>query len=219
MCDSLEGISYSCCSLEFEIRRDLYYWFLEQLDLYRPKVWEFSRLNVSNTVLSKRKLHRLVFDNIVDGWDDPRILTLNGLRRRGYTADSINDFCDTVSVTRRGNENIIGMHLLEHCIRKDLDLKAPRTMVVLDPVLVTIVNVEADYREEIKVNLFPKNPEKGSRTIVLGKQLYVERSDIRLEDHADFWGIAPNKTIGLKYSGSFKVVGILQDANGKACVL
>lgn len=162
LCDSLEGISYSCCTLEFEIRRDLYYWFLKELDLYRPKVWEFSRLNVSNTVLSKRKLHKLVFENIVDSWDDPRILTLNGLRRRGYTADAINDFCDSISVTRRGNENIIGMHLLEHCIRKDLDLKAPRTMAVLEPVLVTIANVPEDYREAIQVNLFPKDPTKGS---------------------------------------------------------
>ena len=169
ICDSLEGISYSCCSLEFEIRRDLYYWFLEQLDLYRPKVWEFSRLNVSNTVLSKRKLHRLIFENFVDGWDDPRILTLNGLRRRGYTSESINEFCEKVSVTRTGNENIIGMHLLEHCIRKDLDVRAPRTMVVLEPVPVTIVNVPADFSEEIQVNLFPKALEQGKRTIHLTK--------------------------------------------------
>jgi glutaminyl-tRNA synthetase len=119
-----------------------------------------------------------------------------------------------ISVTRRGNENVIGMHVLEHCIRKDLDVKAPRTMVVLDPVLVTITNVPVDFSEEISVNLYPKNPEKGNRKIYLQKELYVERSDIRLDDHADFWGIAPGRTIGLKYSGSFKVVAILQDTNG-----
>lgn len=101
----------------------------------------------------------MVFENYVSGWDDPRILTLNGLRRRGYTADSINDFCDLVSVTRRGNENIIGMHVLEHCIRKDLDKKAPRTMAILEPVLVTIVNVEPNHREVLEVNDFPKFPE------------------------------------------------------------
>ena len=129
LCDSLEGISHSCCTLEFEVRRDLYYWVLETLNLYRPHVWEFSRLNVSNTVLSKRKLHQLVFDKIVDGWDDPRILTLNGLRRRGYTADAINDFCARVGVTRRGNENVIGMHVLEHCIREDLDKKVIKYII------------------------------------------------------------------------------------------
>jgi len=121
ICDSLEGITHSLCTLEFEIRRELYYWFLEALDLYRPFVWEYSRLNISNTVLSKRLLHRLIFEKYVSGWDDPRIMTLNGLRRRGYTSDAINEFCDIVSVTRSGNENFIGLHLLEHCIRTDLD--------------------------------------------------------------------------------------------------
>ena len=115
-------------------------------------------MNVSNTVLSKRKLHHLVFNNIVDGWDDPRILTLNGLRRRGYTADSINKFCDLISVTRKGNENFIGMHVLESCIRKDLDIKAPRTMAILEPVLAIIDNVADDFSEELEVPIIPRNP-------------------------------------------------------------
>lgn len=135
--------------------------------MYRPFVWEYSRLNVSNTVLSKRKLHKLIFEKYVSGWDDPRILTLNGLRRRGYTPESINEFCELVGVTRRGNENIIGMHLLEHCIRKDLDIKAKRTMAVLDPILATITNLESD--EEIEVNDFPKFPDKGKHKIKLTK--------------------------------------------------
>jgi len=112
ICDSLEGITHSLCTLEFEIRRELYYWVLEQLDLYRPYVWEYSRLNISNTVLSKRKLHFLIHNNYVNGWDDPRILTINGMKRRGYTADAINSFCDVIGVTRRGNENIINMSVL-----------------------------------------------------------------------------------------------------------
>jgi glutaminyl-tRNA synthetase len=103
LCDSLEGISHSLCSLEFEIRRELYYWFLEKLNLYKPNVWEYSRLNITNTVLSKRTLHRLIFENLVDGWDDPRVLTINGMRRRGYPAEAINSFCDSIGVTRRGN--------------------------------------------------------------------------------------------------------------------
>lgn len=119
-------------------------------------MWEFSRLNISNTVLSKRKLHQLVFENIVDGWDDPRILTLNGLRRRGYTADSINNFCDIIGVTRRGNENFIGMHVLEHCIREDLDKKANRTMAILEPIKAVIMNVADDFKEVVEVANIPR---------------------------------------------------------------
>jgi len=179
ICDSVEGISHSCCTLEFEVRRDLYYWFLKELNLYKPFVWEFSRLNISNTVLSKRRLHHLVFEKIVDGWDDPRILTLNGLRRRGYTADSINAFCDLISVTRRGNENVIGMHVLESCVRKDLDVKANRTMAILDPIVAIIDNVEDDYSEVLEVPLIPRNLEKGSRKILLTKKIYLDKSDVK----------------------------------------
>lgn len=179
ICDSVEGISHSCCTLEFEVRRDLYYWFLKELNLYKPFVWEFSRLNISNTVLSKRRLHHLVFEKIVDGWDDPRILTLNGLRRRGYTADSINAFCDLISVTRRGNENVIGMHVLESCVRKDLDVKANRTMAILDPILAIIDNVQDNFSEVLEVPLIPRAPEKGSRKILLTKKIYLDKSDVK----------------------------------------
>jgi glutaminyl-tRNA synthetase len=114
ICDSLEGITHSLCSLEFEIRRELYYWVLERLNIYRPHVWEYSRLNITYTVLSKRKLHELIFTNRVAGWDDPRILTINGMRRRGYPAEAINNFCDVIGVTRRGNENYINFGVLEN---------------------------------------------------------------------------------------------------------
>jgi glutaminyl-tRNA synthetase len=135
--------------LEFEIRRELYYWFLKELDLYRPYVWEFSRLNISNNVVSKRKLRELVEKEYVKGWDDPRLLTLIGMRRRGYPAISINEFCDILSVTRSGNENIISFGYLEFVVRKELDVSAKRTLAVIDPVLVTLTNLADDFVKEI----------------------------------------------------------------------
>lgn len=142
LCDSAENVTHSFCSLEFEIRRELYYWILKELDLFRPMVWEYSRLNISNTVLSKRKLHRLIFENHVHGWDDPRIFTLNGLRRRGYPPEVINEFCDSIGVTRRGNENIIPLHFMESILRKYLDVNCERRLCVVEPVLLTITNVK-----------------------------------------------------------------------------
>jgi len=181
--------------------------------LYRPFVWEYSRLNIFNMVLSKRKLHRLIFENYVKGWDDPRIPTLNGLRRRGYTPEAINEFCDLVSVTRRGNENIISLGLLEHCIRKDLDVNSRRTMAVMDPVKLVLTNVPEDFSQVIQAPYFPKDPSKGSYEIHLMKEIYVERSDILLEDQKDFYGFAPNKVVGLKYAAPIKVTAIKTDAN------
>jgi glutaminyl-tRNA synthetase len=144
--DSLEHITHSLCTLEFEIRRESYYWLLEALDLYKPYVWEYSRLNLTYTVLSKRKLERLVNEKVVDGWDDPRILTILGLRRRGYTATMINEFAHEIGVSRKGNENVTSIKLLEFFARRELDREAPRTFGVLDPVLLNIVN----YDEVVK---------------------------------------------------------------------
>ena len=214
ICDSLEHITHSLCTLEFEIRRDLYYWVLDQLEIYKPFVWEYSRLNISNTVLSKRKLHRLVFEKLVNGWDDPRILTLNGLRRRGYTAEAINEFCDHIGVTRRGNENVLSYGLLEHFIRKDLDSKAKRTMAVLEPVKLTLINVEPGFEEKIMAPDFPKETARGSHEIRFTRDLFVDSSDIREKDEEDFFGIAPNKIVGLKYAHVIKVVSIEKDQNG-----
>lgn len=213
--DSLENITHSLCTLEFEIRRDLYYWTLEQLGLFRPFVWEFSRLNISNTVLSKRKLHKLVFENKVKGWDDPRIMTLNGLRRRGYTAAAINEFCDLVSVTRRGNENMISLNLLEFCCRQDLDHKARRTMVVLEPVKIVFKNVEDSFEHKSSSPYFPKDPTKGGNDIHLYKEVYVDKSDVKLHDVEGFYGIAPGKVVGLKYAFNFKVLEVQADAKGE----
>jgi len=150
--DSLENITHSLCTLEFEVRRDSYYWLLQALDVYRPFVWEYSRLNLSRNVLSKRRLTVLVTEKYVNGWDDPRILTINGLRRRGYTNDAINHFVDSIGVTRRGNENMLSIKVLEHAIRTDLDKKASRTMAVIDPVKITLSNLKEDYSKNLSIH-------------------------------------------------------------------
>ena len=142
LCDSIENITHSLCTLEFEIRRELYYWFLKVLDVYKPFVWEYSRLNLSNTVLSKRKIEKLIDEKHVTGWDDPRLHTIQGLRRRGYTSTVILAFCEAIGVARRGNENITDYKKLEYFARKELDATAPRTFGVREPVLLEIVNFE-----------------------------------------------------------------------------
>jgi glutaminyl-tRNA synthetase len=216
--DSLENITHSLCTLEFEIRRDSYYWLLEALDLYRPFVWEYSRLNLTRNVLSKRKLTQLVAGNYVKGWDDPRMLTINGLRRRGYTAEAINTFVDTVGVARRGNDKILSIKLLEYCIRTDLDKneknRASRTLAVVDPIKVTIVNFEPDHSEEIETPKYPMDKEKSEkRKIVLSKVIYIERTDFKEKDEEDFYGLAPGKEVGLKYASIIKCIDIVKDNN------
>lgn len=136
--DSLENITHSLCTLEFEIRRESYYWLLEALEIYRPFVWEYSRLNLTYSCTSKRKLEKLVADKIVNGWEDPRLITILGLKRRGYTPSMINDFCQEIGVSRKGNENVTSIKLLEFFARRELDHNAPRTFGVLDPILLEI---------------------------------------------------------------------------------
>jgi len=213
--DSLENITHSLCTLEFEIRRDSYYWLLEALDMYRPFVWEYSRLNLTKIAMSKRKLTDLVNKKLVSGWDDPRLPTINGLRRRGYTAEAINNFVDTVGVTRRGNDNFLSIKLLEHCIRNDLDRKAPRTLAVLDPLKITLVNVPDNHKLELETPLFPKNKEAGNRKITLNKVIYIERSDFSLENNEDFFGLTLNQEVGLKYSGIIKVRDYVKNEKGE----
>ena len=206
--DSIENISHSLCTLEFEIRRDLYYWILDALSIFKPVVWEYSRLNISHTVLSKRKLAVLVKENLVEGWDDPRLLTLEGLKRRGYTPASINEFCDMINVTRRGNENIISIQLLEHCLRKELDKTAYRLMTVIDPVLVIIDNFNEEEIKKINIPIHPKDASKGFREVLLKKRIFIERKDIRLKDEKDFFGITLDKIVCLKYAGFIKCIKI-----------
>mmetsp|Transcript_15766 Transcript_15766/g.26611 ORF Transcript_15766/g.26611 Transcript_15766/m.26611 type:complete len:195 (-) Transcript_15766:570-1154(-) len=160
--DSLENITHSLCTLEFEIRRESYYQLLKDLDLYKPYVWEYSRLNVSNTVLSKRKIEALVNSGLVSSWADPRLLTLEGLRRRGYTPSMINDFCAHLGVARKGNENLTSFKLLEKFARTELDRTAPRTFSVIEPILLEIVNLEAAKETKILAPKFPADPSRGN---------------------------------------------------------
>lgn len=216
--DSLENITHSLCTLEFEIRRDSYYWLLEAAEMYRPFVWEYSRLNVSHIVVSKRKLLQLVNSHAVTGWNDPRMPTIDGLRRRGYTPDAINNFVDRVGVTRRGNENIISISWLENSIRTDLDAKAPRTMAVIDPLKVTLKNLDKEV--ELDTFLFPKQKEKGGvRKVVLSKTIFIERTDFKEEEDKDFFGLTPKQEVGLKYAGIIKVEEVKKDKNGKVTEL
>ena len=215
--DSLENITHSLCTLEFEIRRDSYYWLLEAAHMYRPFVWEFSRLNVTHIVVSKRKLIQLVTSHTTNGWDDPRMPTINGLRRRGYTADSINKFVDSVGVTRRGNENIISIKLLENAIKTDLDTKAPRTMAVINPLKVVLTNLNENV--VIDTPLFPKLKEKGGvRKVTLTKTIFIESNDFKEKvdnNKKPFFGLTPEQEVGLKYAGAIKLTEIKKDQNGK----
>lgn len=155
LCDSVEGITHSCCTLEFEIRRELYYWVLDELDLYRPYVWEYSRLNITHSVLSKRKVQELVDKKYVSGWNDPRLLTVEGMKRRGYPAKGLLNFVSSLGVTRTSNDAVVHMDLLENKIREELDVCAIRTLAVLEPVLVNITNMKDDEIKIIEAKDFP----------------------------------------------------------------
>lgn len=194
--DSIENITHSLCTLEFEIRRDSYYWLLEALDLYRASVWEYSRLNITYMMMSKRRLQAMVEGKIVNGWDDPRLPTLNGLKRRGYTAEAINAFVDEIGVARTGN-NIISIKLLENFIRKELDEKAPRTMAVIDPLRVNIVN----FKQEItlEVPFYPKLSDSKKYVVHFTPTIFIEQSDFLEIDFPKFHGLSINKVVGLKY--------------------
>ncbi|CAN8065953.1 unnamed protein product [Agarophyton chilense] len=212
--DSLEWITHSLCTLEFEIRRDSYYWLLEALDLYRPFVWESSRLNLEYTVMSKRKLKLLVMQGYVRGWDDPRMPTLVGMRRRGYSPSSLNRFCNAIGVSRANN--VIGMHVLEHWVRTDHDSNCKRVLAVLRPLKVTISNFKEN--ERLSVSNHPKKEEMGKREVMLTKTVYIERTDFRLTDEKGYYGLAPNKSAMLRYAYPIKVTGVVKE-NGEVAEL
>lgn len=203
--DSLEHIDYSICTLEFETRRESYYWVLEALDLYRPKVYEMSRLNISYTVLSKRKLLKLVMNGYMRGWDDPRMPTIKGLRRRGYSAKIMNTFCNEIGVTR--NFNTVQYERLAAVARSVLHDSAPRVMGILQPVVLHLTNwtevtgLAVDAAKILNVPNFPFDASRGTHEVPFTHEVYIDRSDIRLVDSDDFYGFAPNKTVALKYTG------------------
>ncbi|CAI2386854.1 unnamed protein product [Moneuplotes crassus] len=214
ICDSIEHVSHSLCTLEFENRRESYYWLLDALDIFKPVVWEYSRLNISNTILSKRKIDALIKEGHVDSWRDPRLLTLEGLKRRGYTPAAINEFCDCIGVSRKGNENVVDVKLLEHFIRKDLDENAPRTYCVTDPIRVVIDNMGDDEEISNEADLFPGNPEKGKITYTLTKSIFIEEADFSEEPQAKYFGLTPEQPVRI-FSGPYiKLKEVVKNEDG-----
>lgn len=216
--DSLEHIDYSICTLEFETRRESYYWVLEALDLYRPKVYEMSRLNISYTVLSKRKLLKLVMNGYMRGWDDPRMPTIKGLRRRGYSAKIMNSFCNEIGVTR--NFNTVQYERLAAVARAVLHDTAPRVMGILSPVVLHLTNwtdvtgLSTNESKTVSVPNFPFDVTRGMHDVPFSHTVYIDRSDVRLVDSDDFYGFAPDKTVALKYTGYRVHVDRIEESNG-----
>ena len=195
--DSLEGITHSICTLEFEINRPLYDWILDELETAcHPQQIEFARLNLSHTVMSKRKLAELVEKGLVSGWDDPRLPTLAGMRRRGYTPEAIREFCDRIGVAKR--DSVVDMELLEHCVREDLNLRAPRAMAVLRPLKVIIDNYPGEQTEEFDAPNHPQDPAMGSRKIPFSRELYIEQDDFLEEAPKGFFRLAPGREVRLR---------------------
>ena len=207
--DSIEGITHSVCTLEFEDHRPLYNWFLEELGIYHPKQIEFARLNLSYTVLSKRKLIQLVTEKHVAGWDDPRMPTISGLRRRGYTPESLRNFCDRIGVAKR--DSLVDMALLEYYIREDLNANAPRVMAVLHPLKVTIDNYPEDATEELEAVNNPEAPDMGTRRVPFSRVIYIERDDFREDPPKQFFRLAPGREVRLRYAYFIRCVGVVRD--------
>ena len=208
--DSLEGITHSLCTLEFEDHRPLYDWVLDELNLdSHPQQIEFARLNISYTVLSKRKLLELVKEGHVTGWDDPRMPTLSGLRRRGYTPEAIRNFCEQIGVAKR--DTVISVALLEHHLRDDLNRHTPRVMAVLRPLRVVIENYPEDEEEELDAVNNPEDPAAGSRKVPFSRVLYIEQEDFQEEPHKKFYRLAPGREVRLRYAYFVKCVDVVKD--------
>jgi glutaminyl-tRNA synthetase len=208
--DSIERITHSICTLEFENNRPLYDWFLDQLRVEsHPQQIEFARLNLSYTVLSKRRLIELVEKKVVSGWDDPRMPTLAGLRRRGYTPEAIRNFCDRIGVAK--NDSVIDIALLEHCIRDDLNERAPRVMAVLHPLRVVIDNYPEGETEEFDCPYHPQNAERGSRKVPFSRVLYIEEEDFMENPPKKFYRLAPGREVRLRYGYFIKCVSVVKD--------
>ncbi|OXX69381.1 glutamine--tRNA ligase [Vibrio sp. V03_P4A6T147] len=211
--DALEGITHSICTLEFQDNRRLYDWVLENITIdCRPHQYEFSRLNLEYTVMSKRKLNQLVTEKLVDGWDDPRMPTISGLRRRGFTPASIREFCKRIGVTKQ--ENMIEFSSLESCIREDLNEHAPRAMAVLDPVKVVIENFEAGKVETLTLANHPNKPEMGEREVPFTRELWIEREDFREEGNKKYKRLVLGKEVRLRGAYVIKAERIEKDAQG-----
>ncbi|MBO8168568.1 MAG: glutamine--tRNA ligase/YqeY domain fusion protein [Thermoanaerobacteraceae bacterium] len=210
--DALEGITHSICTLEFEDHRPLYNWVVENVKLdteTRPKQIEFARLNLSHTVMSKRKLRQLVEEGHVSGWDDPRMPTISGLRRRGYTPESIRDFCDRIGVAK--SNSMVDIALLEHCVREDLNERAPRVMAVLNPLKVVIENYPEDRVEYLEAENNPGKPEMGTRKVPFSREIYIERDDFQEDPPKKFFRLAPCREVRLKHAYIIKCEKVIKD--------
>ena len=215
--DSLEGITHSLCTLEFEHHRPLYDWFCVNLNIHHPQQIEFARLNLNYTVMSKRKMLRLVEEGHVDGWDDPRMPTLSGMRRRGYTPSAIRSFCERVGLAKR--ENVIEIELLEFCLREDLNKTASRRLGVLDPLKVTISNYPNDQIEELDAVNNPEDPDAGTRKISFSKTVYIDRNDFMEDPPKKYFRMAIGKEVRLKYAYYVTCREVIKDEQGEICEL
>ena len=211
--DSMEGITHSLCSLEYENHRPLYEWFLEQLDVFKPRQIEFARLNMTYTVMSKRKLRRLVEEGHVNGWDDPRMPTLRAMRRRGYPAEAILEFIRRVGVAK--NYSITDMALLEACVRDELNKKALRRMAIIRPLKVVIDNYPDDLVEEMDAVNNPEDPSAGTRKLPFSKVLYIEQDDFRETPPPKYFRLYPGNEVRLRYAYFIKCTDVVKDENGK----
>jgi glutaminyl-tRNA synthetase len=216
--DSIEGITHSICTLEFEDHRPLYDWFLDTLDVYHPQQIEFARLNLNYTIMSKRKLLELVNGGHVDGWEDPRMPTITGLRRRGYTPESIRTFCERIGVAKK--DSVVDVALLEYCVRDDLNQKAPRVMAVLDPLKVVIENYPDDRTENLDAPYFPDDPPRmGYRTVPFSRILYIERNDFMEEPPKKFFRLAPGREVRLRWGYFITCTDVIKDESGRVVEL
>jgi glutaminyl-tRNA synthetase len=210
--DSIEQITHSVCTLEFEDHRPLYDWYLEQLNAYHPQQIEFARLNLNFTIMSKRKLKQLVDENHVDGWDDPRMPTISGLRRRGYSPESIRNFAEDVGVTKR--DSIIDVIRLENALREDLNKRAPRVMGVLDPLKVVITNYPEGETEMLEAINNPEDPSAGKRDIPFSRELYIERSDFMEDPPRKFFRLGPGREVRLRYAYFITCTDVIKNERG-----
>lgn len=214
--DYIEGITHSLCTLEFEVHRPLYDWFLDQIlddpNSYRPRQTEFARLNINYTIMSKRKLLQLVEEGHVNGWDDPRMTTISGMRRRGYTPAAIRNFTEKVGIAKRNN--IIDMALLEYSVREDLNKVSQRAFAVLDPIKVILTNYPEDKEEDMMAVNNPEDENAGKRTVKFGKELYIERDDFMEEPPKKYFRLGPGRVVRLKYGYIIKCNDIVKDVEG-----
>ena len=212
--DAIEGITHSLCTLEFQDNRRLYDWVLDNISIdARPRQYEFSRLNLEYAVMSKRKLTQLVSEKVVEGWDDPRMLTVSGLRRRGYTAASLREFCKRIGVTKQ--DNIVEMASLESCIRDDLNENAPRAMAVLDPVKMVIENVPEDHKQILMVSEHPNRTDMGSREVTFSREIWIDRADFREEANKHYKRLVLGKEVRLRNAYVVKAERVEKDEQGE----